>query len=497
MSGDPDTSPAESAGAEIHAHVLVLGSGPGGYTAAFRAADLGLDVVLVERHETLGGVCLNVGCIPSKALLHLAKVIADAERVSVHGISFGTPELDLDAARGWKDGVVKRLTGGLAGMAKQRRVRVLHGEGRLTGPNTLAVAEATVTFEHAILATGSRATRLPGIPYEDPRVMGSTDALALADVPERLLVVGGGIIGLELATVYDALGSQVTVVEIASQLIPGCDPDLVDPLLRRISKRYAGVHLRTRVESLEPSDEGLRASFAPVAAGEADASGEGHPLEAASFDRALVAVGRTPNSDSLGLEQAGVELDERGFVTIDSQQRTSVPHIYAIGDLVGPPMLAHKATHEAKVAAEVIAGHDVEMDVRGIPSVAYTDPEIAWVGLTETEAAITGVPWRSTSFPWGASGRALASDATEGLTKLLIDPATDRILGAGIVGAGAGELIAEPGLALELDSYTEDIALTVHAHPTLAETIGLAAEVAEGTVTDLPPSVAATRVRTS
>jgi dihydrolipoamide dehydrogenase len=495
VSGDPDTSPAESAGAEIHADVLVLGSGPGGYTAAFRAADLGLDVVLVERHETLGGVCLNVGCIPSKALLHLAKVIADAERVSAHGISFGRPELDLDAARDWKEGVVKRLTGGLAGMAKQRKVRVLHGEGRLTGPHTLTVAETTVAFEHAILATGSRAARLPGIPYEDPRVMGSTDALALAEIPERLLVVGGGIIGLELATVYDALGSHVTVVEIASQLIPGCDPDLVDPLLRRISKRYAGVHLRTRVESLAPSEEGLRASFA--VSGHADSGGEEQALAPAIFDRVLVAVGRTPNSDSLGLEQAGVECDGRGFVTVDSQQRTSASHIYAIGDLVGPPMLAHKATHEAKVAAEVIAGHDVEMDVRGIPSVAYTDPEIAWVGLTETEAALTGVPWRSASFPWGASGRALASDATEGLTKLLIDPATDRILGAGIVGAGAGELIAEPGLALELDSYTEDIALTVHAHPTLAETIGLAAEVAEGTVTDLPPSVAATRVRTS
>jgi dihydrolipoamide dehydrogenase len=495
VSGDPDTSAAESAGAEIHADVLVLGSGPGGYTAAFRAADLGLDVVLVERHETLGGVCLNVGCIPSKALLHLAKVIADAERVSAHGISFGRPELDLDAARDWKEGVVKRLTGGLAGMAKQRKVRVLHGEGRLTGPHTLTVAETTVAFEHAILATGSRAARLPGIPYEDPRVMGSTDALALAEIPERLLVVGGGIIGLELATVYDALGSHVTVVEIASQLIPGCDPDLVDPLLRRISKRYAGVHLRTRVESLAPSEEGLRASFA--VSGHADSGGEEQALAPAIFDRVLVAVGRTPNSDSLGLEQAGVECDGRGFVTVDSQQRTSASHIYAIGDLVGPPMLAHKATHEAKVAAEVIAGHDVEMDVRGIPSVAYTDPEIAWVGLTETEAALTGVPWRSASFPWGASGRALASDATEGLTKLLIDPATDRILGAGIVGAGAGELIAEPGLALELDSYTEDIALTVHAHPTLAETIGLAAEVAEGTVTDLPPSVAATRVRTS
>jgi dihydrolipoamide dehydrogenase len=486
-----ESAAGAATGTEIHAEVLVLGSGPGGYTAAFRAADLGLDVVLVERHQTLGGVCLNVGCIPSKALLHLAKVVADAERVSAHGISFAAPELDLEATRGWKDGVVKRLTGGLAGMAKQRGVRVLHGEGRLTGPNTLAVAEATVSFEHAILATGSRAARLPDIPYEDPRVMGSTDALALTDVPRRLLVVGGGIIGLELATVYDALGSEVTVVEIASQLIPGCDPDLVAPLQRRISKRYAGVHLRTRVQSLETSEDGLRASFAPVA------SGEEPSLEPGMFDRVLVAVGRTPNSDSLGLEQAGVTLDERGFVTVDSQQRTSASHIYAIGDLVGPPMLAHKATHEAKVAAEVIAGHDVEMDVRGIPSVAYTDPEIAWVGLTETEAALTGVSYRSASFPWGASGRALASDATDGLTKLLIDPATDRILGAGIVGSGAGELIAETGLALELGSYTEDIALTVHAHPTLAETIGLAGEVAEGTVTDLPPSVAADRVRTS
>jgi dihydrolipoamide dehydrogenase len=465
------------------AQLVVLGSGPGGYTAAFRAADLGLDVVLVERHETLGGVCLNVGCIPSKALLHVAKVIAEAERAKLAGIAFAAPEIELDTLREWKRGIVTRLTTGLAGLAKRRNVRVLHGVGALLDAHTLAVDGTTVSFDHAILATGSRAVRLAGIPYEDPRVMDSTDALELSDVPARLLVIGGGIIGLELATAYDALGSRVTVVELADQLIPGCDTDLVEPLRKRIAERYEAIHLNTRVGSLEPGSDGLRAQLL-------GRDGQALPVapEQAVFDRVLVAVGRVPNSSSLGLERAGVSVDERGFVAVERQLRTSAPHIHAIGDLVGPPMLAHKATHEAKLAAEVIAGHDVELDLRGIPSVAYTDPEIAWVGLTEADARRAGVAHRVSRFPWSASGRALASIATDGLTKLLVEPDTNRVLGAGIVGANAGELIAEAGLALELGADAEDVALTVHAHPTLSETFALAAEVAEGTVTDLPPA---------
>ncbi len=482
MSRAPEDSTAVGELSQAHAQLVVLGGGPGGYTAAFRAADLGLDVVLIEERETLGGVCLNVGCIPSKALLHAAKVIADAEQAAEYGVSFGEPVVDLDSLRRWKDGVVGQLTTGLGRLAGQRGVRVLRGVGRLVGPNRLCCEETTLTFEHAILATGSQPVRLPGIPYEDPRVIDSTGALALADVPNRLLVIGGGVIGLELATIYDALGSHVTVVELAGELIPGCDPDLTAPLRRRLLGRYEAIHLRTAIGSLAAEHGGLRATFA--AAG-------GSPLDAAAvprpqlFDRALVAVGRTPNSDSIGLEQAGVKTDERGFVVVDSQMRTSAAHIHAVGDLVGQPMLAHKATHEAKVAAEVIAGHDAALDVRGIPSIAYTEPEIAWVGLTELKAKADGVPYRSVVFPWAASGRALASSAT-GLTKLLVDADTNRLLGAGIVGAGAGELIAEPGLALELEADAEDIALTVHGHPTLAETVGLAAEVAAGTVTDLP-----------
>jgi dihydrolipoamide dehydrogenase len=469
---------------EIHAQLLVLGSGPGGYTAAFRAADLGLEVVLVEREQTLGGVCLNVGCIPSKALLHVAKVIADAERVAAHGVSFAAPEIDIDELRAWKDGVVGKLTGGLAGMAKQRKVTILHGEGLLTGPHTLSLGDRSVSFEHAILATGSRAIELPGLP-DDPRVMSSTDALALAEIPDRLLVIGGGVIGLELACVYDAIGSRVTVVELSDQLIPGCDPDLVKPLHRRIDARYAGVHLNTLVQSVEASEAGLVASFA---AGSPDAGEPTSAPEQAVFDRVLVAVGRRPNSDAIGLDSAGVEVDERGFVRVDAQLRTSAAHIHAIGDLAGPPLLAHKATHEAKLAAEAIAGHDVELDVRGIPSVAYTDPEVAWVGLTETAAKLDDIPYRRVSFPWAASGRALSSDAAEGVTKLLVDPDGNRILGGGIVGVNAGELIAEVGLALELGTDALDIALTVHAHPTLSETVALTAEIAEGTITDLPPA---------
>ncbi len=466
---------------QLHAQLLVLGGGPGGYTAAFRAADLGLDVVLVERHATLGGVCLNVGCIPSKALLHVAKLISDAEGAAELGISFSRPAIDLAALREWKDGVVERLTGGLAAMAGARGVTVLRGEGHLSGPSSLEVDGRTVSFEHAILASGSRAVRLPGVPYEDPRVMDSTDALELNEIPQRLLVIGGGIIGLELACVYDALGSAVTVVELAPQLIPGADPDLIAPLHKRIAGRYSAIHLQSSLAALQPREDGLHASFERAAGSE-----DGAAIEPAVFDRALVAVGREPMSDRLGLERAGVALDERGFVTVDSQLRTSARQIHAVGDLVGGPMLAHKAMHEAKVAAEVIAGHDVEFDVHGIPSVAYTDPEVAWVGLTETEAKLNGTPYRRVSAPWSASGRALASGAANGLSKLLLDPQTNRLLGAGIVGASAGELIAEPALALELEVDTQDIALSVHAHPTLAETVALAAELAEGTATDLP-----------
>jgi dihydrolipoamide dehydrogenase len=483
---EPPARPAEpSAPAErgdVHAAVLVLGSGPGGYAAAFRAADLGLDVVMVERHEKLGGVCLNVGCIPSKALLHVAKTIAEAETVATHGVTFGTPEIDVDALRTWKDGVVAKLNGGVAAMAKGRKVQVVHGEARFTGPHMLEVAgadgTATVSFDHAIVATGSRSVQLPGVPHDDPRVMDSTGALQLADVPERLLVVGGGIIGLEMATVYDALGSEVTVVELAEGLIPGADRDLVKPLAKRIGERYAAIHLGTRVASIEARDDGLHATF----------SGD---VADAVFDRVLVAVGRVPNGAGLGLDAAGVHVDERGFVPADERQRTNVEHIYAIGDVAGGPMLAHKATAEGHVAAEVIAGHPAVFDARGIPSVAYTEPEVAWVGLTETEAADQGQAYEKSVVPWSASGRALASDAAAGLTKLLRDPETGRVLGAGIVGTNAGELIAEVGLALEMGAAVGDIGLTIHAHPTLSETIMLAAEVADGTVTDLPNKAAA------
>jgi dihydrolipoamide dehydrogenase len=467
---------------DVHAGLLVLGSGPGGYAAAFRAADLGLDVVMVERHEQLGGVCLNVGCIPSKALLHVAKVIAEAETAGAHGVSFGTPEIDLDALRTWKDGVVAKLNGGVAQMAKGRKVQVVHGEARFTGPNMLSVlgadgATTTVSFDDAIVATGSRSVQLPGIPHEDPRVMDSTGALDLVDVPNRLLVVGGGIIGLEMATVYDALGSDVTVVELADGLIPGADRDLVKPLAKRIGERYAAIHLSTRVEAVEAGDDGLHVSFTGDVAD-------------AVFDRILVAVGRIPNGAGLGLDAAGVTVDERGFVPVDAQQRTNVAHIYAIGDVAGGPLLAHKATAEGHVAAEVIAGHAAAFEPRGIPSVAYTDPEVAWVGLTETEAAEQGIAYEKSVFPWSASGRALAIDGADGQTKLLRDPESGRVLGAGIVGPHAGDLIAEPGFALEMGADVADLGLTIHAHPTLSETVMLAAEIADGTITDLPNKAA-------
>jgi dihydrolipoamide dehydrogenase len=474
-----DPAPSVEGTADHHADVVVLGSGPGGYTAAFRAADLGLKVILIERYERLGGVCLNVGCIPSKALLHVARVIAEAEEGKGQGIAFGEPQIDLDGLRSWKDSVVARLTGGLDGLAKQRKVDVVRGTAKFTSPNVLRVEGAdggtTVSFDRCIIAAGSSAIRLPGAP-DDPRVIDSTGALELEDVPDRLLIVGGGIIGLEMATVYDALGSQITVVELMDQLIPGADKDLIRPLQKRITGRYESILLKTKVASIDAVDDGLRVTF----------EGSGAP-EPQTFDRVLLAVGRRPNGPQIGADAAGVLVDERGFIPVDRQLRTNVPHIHAIGDIVGEPMLAHKASHEAKVAAEVCAGHDAVFDVRTIPSVAYTDPEVAWMGVTETEAKARGIEVEKASFPWAASGRALSLGRDEGVTKLLFEPGTRRLLGAGMVGPNAGELIAETVHALEMGADAEDLSLTVHPHPTLSETVGFAAEMAEGTITDLMP----------
>jgi dihydrolipoamide dehydrogenase len=469
---------AEAGRGDIQAEVLVLGSGPGGYTAAFRAADLGKKVVLVERYPTLGGVCLNVGCIPSKALLHAAKVIAEAREMGEHGLSFARPEIDLDKLADWKDGVVQRLTGGLAGLAKQRKVQVVQGVGKFVSANQLEVADANVTtivgFEQAIIATGSEAIFLPFIPKDDPRVMDSTGALELDDVPERLLVLGGGIIGLEMATVYHELGSKITVVELLDQLIPGVDPDIIRPLHKRIEKLYENIFLATKVTDVKAGKNGLEVTFEGKQAPKTD-----------SFDKVLVAVGRRPNGKSIGAEAAGVEVDDQGFIPVDRQQRTNVHHIFAIGDVVGQPMLAHKATHEAKVAAEAAAGRNSYFDVKCIPSVAYTDPEVAWAGVTETEAKRNGIAYGKGAFPWAASGRALGIARPEGLTKLLFDEATERVIGAGIVGPNAGDLIAEVALAIEMGADAADIGLTVHPHPTLSETVAFSAEAFEGTLTDL------------
>ena len=474
------TAKSPAGAVDVQTEVLVLGGGPGGYTAAFRAADLGKKVVLVERYPNLGGVCLNVGCIPSKALLHAARVITEAEEMAAHGIAFGKPAVDIGKLRGWKEAVIGRLTKGLAGLAKQRKVQVVQGVGRFESAGTIAVTgtdgKATrVGFEACIIAAGSSVARIPGFPYDDPRLIDSTGALALADIPQRLLVIGGGIIGLEMACVYDALGSKVTVVELMNQLIPGADADLVKPLAKRIERRYEKIYLGTKVTKLEAKPDGLYATL----------EGEGAPGMAERYDRVLLAAGRRPNGREIAAEKAGVAVDERGFIPVDAQQRTRVPHIYAIGDVCGEPMLAHKATHEAKVAAEVIAGHKAAFDAMTIPSVAYTDPELAWMGLTETEAKKQGVAYEKASFPWAASGRALSIGRDEGATKLLFDPITKRILGAGIVGVNAGELIAELVLALELGADMEDIALTIHPHPTLSETGNFAAETALGTITDL------------
>ncbi len=463
---------------EIEAELVVLGSGPGGYTAAFRAADLGLKVVLVERYPTLGGVCLNVGCIPSKALLHAAKVIADAREMAAHGLAFGKPEIDLDQLADWKDGVVGRLTGGLAGLAKQRKVQVVQGVGRFASQNQLEVetdgGKKTIGFGQAIIAAGSAPVFLPFIPRDDPRVMDSTGALELEDIPRRLLVLGGGIIGLEMATVYHELGSKITVVELMDQLIPDADPDIIRPLHKRIEGLYENILLGTKVTGIKAGKKGLEVSFEGAKAPEPEV-----------FDRVLVAVGRRPNGNAIGADAAGVAVDERGFIAVDRQQRTNVHHIFAIGDVVGQPMLAHKATHEGKVAAEAAAGKNSFFDVKCIPSVAYTDPEIAWAGLTETEAKAQGIKYGKGSFPWAASGRALGIARPEGLTKLLFDEASGQLLGAGIVGPNAGDLIAEAALAIEMGADAEDIGLTVHPHPTLSETIAFSAEAFAGTLTDL------------
>jgi dihydrolipoamide dehydrogenase len=474
----PQPAGASGRTPDIECKLVVLGSGPGGYTAAFRAADLGVDTVLVERYATLGGVCLNVGCIPSKALLHAAAVIDEAEAMAAHGVSFGAPKIDLDKLRGFKTKVVGQLTGGLAGMAKARKVRTVEGNGMFVSPNEMEVQTKDgvklIRFENAIIAAGSQSVKLGMFPWDDERILDSTRALEMKDVPKKLLVVGGGIIGLEMATVYSALGSEVTVVEFMDQIIPGADADLIKPLAKRLGSRLKGIHLKTKVVSAKATRKGIEVGY----------EGDSIP-ETTLFDRVLVSVGRSPNGGKIGADKAGVAVTERGFINVDTQMRTNVPHIHAIGDLVGQPMLAHKATHEAHVAAEVVAGLKSHFDARVIPSVAFTNPEIAWVGVTEREAREKGLKVGVGKFPWAASGRAIGIDRTEGFTKLIFDEATHRIVGGGIVGVNAGDLISELALAVEMGSEAADIALTIHPHPTLGESVGMAAEVYEGTITDL------------
>jgi dihydrolipoamide dehydrogenase len=463
---------------DYHAEVMVLGSGPGGYTAAFRAADLGKRVILIERYADLGGVCLNVGCIPSKALLHAARVLSEAEEMSHFGLEFQKPKIDLAALRTWKQNVVAKGTKGLTGLAKQRKVQVVTGVAKFTGAHRVEVETAdgkkSVSFDTCIIAAGSQVARIPGFPYDDERLLDSTSALELKDIPNRLLVIGGGIIGLEMATVYDALGSRISVVELLDGLIPGADRDIIRPLHKRIEKRYEGIHLKTKVTQIEATKAGLKATF----------EGDGAP-QPQVYDRILLSVGRRPNGKAIGAEAAGVMVNERGYIPVDNQMRTNAPHIYAIGDIVGEPMLAHKASYEGKLAAEVIAGHRAAFDARTIPSVAYTDPEVAWMGLTETMAKAQGIEIDKAVFPWAASGRARAIGRDEGATKLIFDKSTRRLLGAAIVGPNAGELIAETVLALEMGADAGDIGLTIHPHPTLSETIFFAAEIAEGSITDL------------
>jgi dihydrolipoamide dehydrogenase len=474
----PEPRPAPAGASDMHAEVVVLGSGPGGYTAAFRAADLGKQVILIEKYDSIGGVCLNVGCIPSKALLHTAQIINEAEEMSAHGVSFAKPKIDLKKLAAFKNKVIDQLTGGLAGLAKKRKVEIVTGVGQFTSPTTIEVSgkqgTITISFDNAIIAAGSKVLRIPGLPYEDERLMDSTGALELADVPKRLLVIGGGIIGLEMATVYDALGSSVSIVELSPGLIPGCDRDLVRPLEKLMKKRYENIWLNAKVTDIKALKGGLKVSF----------EGKNVP-DTDTFDRVLLAVGRSPNGREIGAENAGVIIDERGYIPVDNQQRTNVAHIYAIGDIVGQPMLAHKATHEGKTAAEVIAGMKSYFDAKTIPSVAYTDPEVAWMGITEEQARADGLEYEKGAFPWAASGRSLSIGRSEGLTKVLFEKDSHRIIGAGVVGTNAGELIAEAVLALEMGADVEDIALTVHPHPTLSETFNFAAEVAEGTCTDI------------
>jgi dihydrolipoamide dehydrogenase len=465
-------------GADLHAEVLVLGAGPGGYTAAFRAADLGRKVVLVERFPTLGGVCLNVGCIPSKALLHVAKVLTEAQEVAHAGIEFGRPKVDLAKLRAWKAGVVGKLTKGLTGLAKQRKVELVQGKAQFASPHSLKVETAqgvkTVSFDQCIIAAGSSIARIPGFPYDDKRMIDSTSALELPEVPKRLLVIGGGIIGLEMATVYDALGARVSVVELMDTLIPGADPDVVRPLAKRIEKRYEKILLKTRVAKIEPQQDGLKVTYEGASAPQPEV-----------FDFVLMAVGRRPNGREINAQAAGVNVNDRGFIPVDRQLRTNVAHIHAIGDICGEPMLAHKASHEGKIAAEVAAGHKAFFDARTIPSVAYTDPEVAWMGETESQLKARGANYEKAVFPWAASGRALSMGRDEGMTKLLFDKSTRRLLGAAMTGVNAGELIAETVLAYELGADATDLGLTIHPHPTLSETICFAAEIAEGSITDL------------
>ncbi|HEY8158094.1 MAG TPA: dihydrolipoyl dehydrogenase [Methylobacter sp.] len=461
-----------------HAEVLVLGGGPGGYTAAFRAADLGKQVVLIERYPALGGVCLNVGCIPSKALLHAAQIIHEVDEFEQHGLNYGKPTFDLDKIRSWKESVTNTLVDGLARLVKQRKITLIQGTGRFTSDHMVEVTTETgtqnISFDQAIIAAGSHATQIPVFPNDDPRLWDSTDALALKEIPKKLLIVGGGIIGLEMATVYHALGSEISVVELMNQIIPGCDNDLVTPLYRRIKKQYKNIWLETKVTSIEKDKDGLKVSF----------EGKGAP-ESVIFDAVLVAVGRKPNGKLIGAELAGVNVDELGFIAVDKQQRTNVPHIFAIGDIAGNPMLAHKASHEGKVAAEVAAGLKSGFDALTIPAVAYTDPEVTWMGLTENQAKQQGIEYDKATFPWAASGRSLSLGRKEGLTKILCEKETGRILGAGMVGPNAGELIAEAVLALEMGADAEDIGLTVHPHPMLSETFAFAAEMITGSITDL------------
>ena len=464
---------------DLNCDVAILGSGPGGYTAAFRAADLGQSVILIERYSTIGGVCLNVGCIPSKALLHTAKVITDAEDTGSHGVTFTKPEIDLEKLRDWKSNrVVKKLTMGLSQMAKQRGVQVIEGYGEFSSSNQISVklvdgSQKTIGFKSAVIAAGSQSTKIPGMP-EDDRIMDSTGALELKDIPKRLLVIGGGIIGLEMGTVYDAMGSDVSVVELTDGLIQECDRDIVRPLHKRMEKRFENIWLGTKVSKLEVKKEGILVHF----------EGENAPKELL-FDRVLVAVGRKPNGNNIGAEKAGVAVDERGFIATNKQMKTNVDHIYAIGDIIGQPMLAHKATHEGKIAAEVIAGEKVEFQAMTIPSVAYTDPEIAWAGITEEEAGEKNIEIEKAVFPWAASGRAISTNRTEGMTKLIFDKKTNRLIGAAIVGTNAGELIAETVLSIEMGADAHDIGLSIHPHPTLSESVAMAAEIKEGTITDL------------